>query len=232
MNGCLAVDAKGKSGGLAFLWKDGAKVTIQSYSKYHGDASIGMEDGMKVRFIGFYGHTDSIEKKQAWDMLRRIKNTVREGWMVGGDFNAILNANENEGWRRKPKVAMDEFRELLEELNLVDIKTRGSGFIKERLDCFLVSDDIVNNMPFIKTTVVRQSKSDHDAILMDTVGSKPREQGGDPKHWFRYDTCWSKEKEAEEIVSSIWSRRDGKFIERIEEVRERLGPWQYNLSKL
>ncbi|KAK5843385.1 hypothetical protein PVK06_005841 [Gossypium arboreum] len=52
---------------------------------------INMNDGEKFRFTRFYGQTDPSLRQQSGDMLRRVKSTVNEGWIVGGDFNAILN---------------------------------------------------------------------------------------------------------------------------------------------
>ncbi|KAA3481340.1 reverse transcriptase [Gossypium australe] len=118
MERCLAVSAEGKNGCLALMWKEGNKVTIQNYSKYHIDSLVKMEDGTDIRFTGFYGQADPTLRNQAWDMLRRIKSNI-----VGGDFNAILNNVEKDGGRRKPQNLMNDFRELLEELTLVDIKT-------------------------------------------------------------------------------------------------------------
>ncbi|PPD79155.1 hypothetical protein GOBAR_DD23915 [Gossypium barbadense] len=238
MEGCLAVSSEGKSGGMALMWRDGVGVTIQNYSKYHIDSVVCMEDGEKFRFTGFYGQTESSLRNQAWDMLRRVKSKVNEGWIVGGDFNAILNDAEKEGGRRKPMALVDEFKDILVELSLTDVKTcngwftwtnnrEGNRLIKERLDRFVISDDIMERMPFLASFVVRQSKSDHEAILIDLYGSQPKQQGYDPKVWFRYDRCWAKEREARDIISNIWLNRGTNLLEKMELIRERLGPWQH-----
>ncbi|KAA3462544.1 LINE-1 reverse transcriptase isogeny [Gossypium australe] len=171
MDGCMAVNAEGKSSGLALMWRERVKVTIQNYSKYHIDSLVNIEDGEIIKFTGFYGHFDPILKKHAWDILKRVKRTVRKGWIVGGDFNAIRNNAEKEGGRRKPRNSMDEFCEFLEELSLTDVKTKkgwftwsnnreGNGLVKERLDRLLVSDGIINKMPFLNTSVIHQSIED------------------------------------------------------------------------
>lgn len=94
---------------------------------------------------------------------------------------------------------MDDFREVVEELSLVDLKTEkgwfawvnirnGNVIVNERLDRFMISANIVANFPFIDT-MGRQSKSDHDAIFLDTMGRKPNECSRDPGLRFRYDVC-------------------------------------------
>ncbi|KAK5833737.1 hypothetical protein PVK06_017591 [Gossypium arboreum] len=221
MKGCLAVSLEGKSGDLALLWRDIMNVSAQNYLKYHIDSL-----------------TDPSLRQQSWDILRRVKSKVDEGWIVGGDFNTILNCSEKEGGRRKPKTLMDEFCDILEVLNLTDVKTcngwftwtnnRDSDrFIKERLDRFVVSGIFLEKMPFLTSYIVRQSKSDHEAIMMDTDGSKPQEERADHRVWFRYDTCWAKEQEFKDIIMSIWSKEDHNMLEKMKLTRDKLGPWQY-----
>lgn len=123
MEGCLAVSSEGKSGGLALMWREGMSVTVQNYSKFHIDSLVSMDDSESFRFISFYGQTDSCLRQQSWDMLRKVKSTINEEWIVGGDFNAILNDSEKEGGRRKLKTSMDDFCDILEELSLTDVKT-------------------------------------------------------------------------------------------------------------
>ncbi|PPS12817.1 hypothetical protein GOBAR_AA07819 [Gossypium barbadense] len=148
MEGCMAVNAEGNSGGLALMWREGVKVTVQNHSKHHIDS-----------LVCFYGQADPNLRKQSWDMIRKVKSTVKEGWIVGGDFNVILNNAEKEGGRRKPKSSMNDFCDILEEMLLVDVKTRngwftwtnnreGSNLIKERLDRFLISEDIIEKNAF------------------------------------------------------------------------------------
>ncbi|KAG4109648.1 hypothetical protein ERO13_1Z049493v2 [Gossypium hirsutum] len=197
MEGCLAVDSAGKGGGLALLWRDGLDVSVQNYSNFHIDSLVRPENEDVLRFTGFYGQTASRSRQQAWDILRRVHHKVNEGWIVGGDFNAILNLSEKEGGRSKPKVLMEDFCNILEELKLTDIKPcngwftwtnnrEGDRLVKERLDRFFASDVILDKFPFLAFYVVRQSRSDHEAILIDTEGSKPnRERTGHKACHFR-----------------------------------------------
>ncbi|KAL1102029.1 hypothetical protein V6Z11_D05G336100 [Gossypium hirsutum] len=110
---------------------------------------------------------------------------MKDGLWV--DFNDILNNAKKEGGRKKPKTLMDEFANFLDELNLFDVKTYNgwytwtnnrevNGLVKERLDRFIVSKAGMERLPFLTSYIVRQSKSDHEDILMDTDGRKPKEK--------------------------------------------------------
>lgn len=71
--------AEGKSGGLALLWKEGVKVSVQNYTKYHIDSLVSLDDGMMLWITVFYGQADSNLRKQLWDMLTRVKRMINEG---------------------------------------------------------------------------------------------------------------------------------------------------------
>ncbi|MFQ6659288.1 hypothetical protein Gotur_028236 [Gossypium turneri] len=167
-----------KIGGLALMWRDGMNVSIQNYFKHHIDSMVKLENNKTIRVTGFYGHAIPKHRSSSWDILRRVGESVREEWVVGGDFNAILNNAEKEGGRRGVRAQMNEFKDVMDEMALVDIKPDSGWFtwvnnrnegslIKERLDRFLTSVSVVENFPFIATKVVRQTQSDHDAIILD-----------------------------------------------------------------
>ncbi|PPD94156.1 hypothetical protein GOBAR_DD08819 [Gossypium barbadense] len=163
-----------------------------------------------------------------------VGSSVREAWVVGGDFNSIINDVEKEGAQRKSRATREEFKDVLEELSLIDIKTdkgwftwvnnwNGNNMVKERLDRLLISANAIDNFPFLVTIVVRQTNLDHDAILMDTLRHKPRENFKDPRLFFKYDVCWAKEKEAKDIIKKAWNSNDTNIIEKLEKVRVELG---------
>ncbi|TYH19510.1 hypothetical protein ES288_A05G357600v1 [Gossypium darwinii] len=208
MEGCLAVDSAGKSGGLALLWRDGLDVLVQNYSNFHIDSLVRLENEDVLRFTGFYGQTASRSRQQAWDILRRVHHKVNEGWIVGGDFKAILNLSEKEGG--------------------VTNNREGDRLVKERLDRFVASDVILDKFPFLASYVVRQSRSDHEAILIDTEGSKPNRERTGHKAWFRYDTCWAGEQELKDLISSIWEKEESNMLAKMDMTRDKLGPWQFS----
>ncbi|PPD76926.1 hypothetical protein GOBAR_DD26155 [Gossypium barbadense] len=91
MQNGLFVSSEGRSGGLALMWRDGVDVAIQNYYKYHIDSLVRLENYNNVRFTRFYGHVNPNLRSSSWDMLRRVCGSVREDWVVGRVFNAILN---------------------------------------------------------------------------------------------------------------------------------------------
>ncbi|PPS07755.1 hypothetical protein GOBAR_AA12887 [Gossypium barbadense] len=214
----LTVNSEGRSGGLALMWKEGTKVSIQSFSKHHIDSIVNLENNKNMRVTGFYGHANPSFRNSSWDILRRV-----------GDLK--------EGGRRGVRAQMNEFKAVMDDLALVDIKPdsgwftwvnnrSGGGLVKERIDRFLSSVSLVENFPFIATKMVRQSQSDHDAILLDLWGRRPKDHPNDPRLSFKFDVCWAGDREAKKIIGSAWNRDDIDYGEKIERVRSELGYWQ------
>ncbi|MBA0601290.1 hypothetical protein Gorai_004471 [Gossypium raimondii] len=64
----------------------------------------------------------------------RVGRSVKDDWVMGGNLNTIINEAEKEGGRRKSRVTMEEFRDVIKELTLVDIKTDKGLFTWETKD--------------------------------------------------------------------------------------------------
>ncbi|KAK5775685.1 hypothetical protein PVK06_043607 [Gossypium arboreum] len=75
-----------------------------------------------MHVTGFYGHVNQNLRSNSWDRLRKVGDSVREDWVVGGDFNAILNDTKKEGGHRGVRMHMNDFKEVMDNLTLVDIK--------------------------------------------------------------------------------------------------------------
>ncbi|MBA0826247.1 hypothetical protein Goarm_011118 [Gossypium armourianum] len=200
MDGCLAVNTNGKSGGLVMIWKEGTKVEIINYSSNHIDSLIHLENDNPIRFMGFYGKVNPNKRHSSWNMLRSVGKSVKEKWIIGGDFNAIL---EN----------------VVDEFSMVDLKTNngwftgvnnreGTTMVKERLDHFLMSSNGVASFLFIENKVICWSSSDHDAIVLDTKGRKPRDRIRDPRLNFRY--------EAKKNIKDAWQKGSTDIMGKIE----------------
>lgn len=125
--------------------------------------------------------------------------SVKEDWIVGGEFNAIINDTEK-GGRRKSRATIKDVRDVLEELALVVLKIdrgwftwvnncQGNKLVNERLDRVLMSANGNNKFPFLLTNVIRQANSDHDVVVLDTMGWKPKVDINDLRLSFKCYIC-------------------------------------------
>ncbi|XVF87929.1 hypothetical protein PTKIN_Ptkin19aG0008200 [Pterospermum kingtungense] len=58
MYGLMAVDAIGRSGGLAMMWKEDIDLKLMSYLKFHIDMEVADNQHNEWRLTGFYGEPD------------------------------------------------------------------------------------------------------------------------------------------------------------------------------
>ncbi|PPR85704.1 hypothetical protein GOBAR_AA34990 [Gossypium barbadense] len=194
-----AVNAEGKCGRLVMMWKESNQVEIPTYSSNHIDALVHLKNESPIHFTGFYGNADPNRRQSSWNMLKRVGQTVTGKWIIEGDFNAILDEAEKDGGRRKPKALMEDFRTIVDELAVVDLKTDNGWFtsvnnressarVKERLDRFLI---------------------------LDTKGRRPRDGPMDPRLCFRYEVCWDRNEAAKMIIKGVWQRGNQDIMEKI-----------------
>ncbi|KAA3474840.1 reverse transcriptase [Gossypium australe] len=65
------------------------------------------EDNKKLRFTGFYGAPDVREKAVTLELLRTLGRNNSLPWLVGGDFNDILFADEKQEKRPEWKLSIE-----------------------------------------------------------------------------------------------------------------------------
>lgn len=53
--------------------------------------------------------------------------------------------------------------------------------------------------------VIQQANSNHNAIILDTMGRKPKEEWRDPRLMFRYDECRGMDTDAKKVTKKAWS---------------------------
>lgn len=80
---------------MALLWKEGVDVRIQTHSRNHINAFIDSVECGQIRFIGFYGFPKLHMRSESWNILLTASNLVREDWVIGGDFNEIIDDAKN-----------------------------------------------------------------------------------------------------------------------------------------
>ena len=71
---------------------------LLTYSQRHIDAIV-KEDGGKKRwrFIGFYDNPETCKWEELWTLIRNLSSRCDLPWVIIGDFNELLHANEKEG---------------------------------------------------------------------------------------------------------------------------------------
>ena len=57
-------------GGLALLWSNDVKISINNYSRFHIDGDISDGAGVSWSFTGFYGDPVTANRVHSWQLLK------------------------------------------------------------------------------------------------------------------------------------------------------------------
>ncbi|CAM8976493.1 unnamed protein product [Rhodiola kirilowii] len=210
---CFSVPARGKSGGLALLWKAELEVTVLNFSFHHIDFIV--HSTAPFRATLFYGAPKATDRTRGWALIRKLKSLSDLPWCLLGDFNEILRYSDTtrNAWRRH--TFMIQFRSVLAECNLSEIGFKGSRFTytnrrkgAEETRCHLdrVVADLKWKEMFPDAFVYHISTfhSDHCPIqlcLSTMVINRSR--------LFRFEFMWTRDQRVREVISKHWASSAG-----------------------
>lgn len=85
---------------------------------------VGEED---IKFTMVYAKCNRLDRLILWDELREASDTNRP-WIVGGDFNVILNIDEKKGGSGVDLRAIQDFRECIIDSGISEIAFEGEQY--------------------------------------------------------------------------------------------------------
>ncbi|KAK3219657.1 hypothetical protein Dsin_013627 [Dipteronia sinensis] len=159
--------------------------------------------------VGFCNvYADSIESSRniLWNDIVSILNSFPLSWVVGGDFNSVLDPLERIGVSSN-LGSIRNFNSFVLRAKIFDIPLQGMEFTWSnfrdtvawsRLDRFLISPVLLSRIPQLRQRGLPRSVSDHNPIVMDT----PKiDWGPSPFHFFN---VWREDKKMMDDVRSGW----------------------------
>ena len=120
-----------------------------------------------------YGPPRAEQKVSFLDLLVVIKDISDDKpWILGGDFNLIMNLEEKKGGIRNLNLASVYFNVLIDTLDLIDVRTSNGIFawnnkkVGDRgiacwLDLFLIYESIMLARGELRAVVLPPTASDH-----------------------------------------------------------------------
>ncbi|XP_058741383.1 uncharacterized protein LOC131613755 [Vicia villosa] len=210
---CFVIDVDGRSGGLAVLWKNSNKCSVQNFT--HNFINIHVKDDNKGewRLTCYYGYPERNRRRQAWDMLREISSMSSLPWCIIGDFNDMLSQQDKHGIHPHPNWLCNGFRDTVSDYNLVDIPLEGHQYtwvmsrgtdrmVEERLDRALANTSWLELSPSAKLVNLITTHSDHSPILLSCDPALQYRR----HHAFRFENCWLEEEDIEDVVRHGWQQ--------------------------
>ncbi|XP_062028884.1 uncharacterized protein LOC133744870 [Rosa rugosa] len=238
MLNCEAVFSAGQFGGLAIFWVDGLDVRFRSKSRHHIDLEITETDGsgLRWRLTCFYGHPMTAQRHCTWSLLRDLSEESQLPWVVVGDFNELLHAQEKEGGDVRREGQMQLFRDALTHSELVDLGFFGAPFtwkvpgMRCPLDRGVAMTSWLDIFPAARVDHLSPIHGDHIPILLG-VWQRPMQAVARRRRLFRFESHWTQNEGSMGAVRAGWECRSEGFpmfqaVQKIRNTRYSLNDWQ------
>ncbi|XP_074300217.1 uncharacterized protein LOC141631449 [Silene latifolia] len=229
----VAVNSVGRSGGLAFIWRDDVRCSLRSTSVHHMDIDVEMGE-IKCRITGFYGWRTVQDMYLSWELLRLLASELMGPWMCVGDYNEVIYSNEMRGEERA-QWQMNNFRDVVDECELRDISYEGYEFTfdngqsgddnrQSRTNKAMATDAWFDLFPYGRLFHLNREWSNH-APLKVVFDGRIREEGGSRRK-FRFEHVWVGEEGCEATTKRAWERDDSDVLATIDSYARDLQKWK------
>ncbi|PWA88198.1 endonuclease/exonuclease/phosphatase family protein [Artemisia annua] len=163
--------ARGRSGGIISIWDLAMFIKTNIWCDDHFiivQCKWTNSDYMYF-MINIYGPHDTRTKATLWNLLRTFIQTHNGKVYVVWDLNKVRDESECYGSTFSQSEA-DCFNSFIEMTNLVEMPMGGrrftwmnkSGTKMSKLDHFILSESIINEIQDLKATVLERGRSDHN----------------------------------------------------------------------
>ncbi|XP_074344504.1 uncharacterized protein LOC141683655 [Apium graveolens] len=131
-SGFFAVDAVGRTGGLAVLWESNISCTVIGSSRNYIDMHILEKNIPSWRLTCYYGFPEIAHHQEAWNLLRQLAQINSLPWCIFGDFNDLLYASDKSGNHPHPQGLLEGFRTAVQECSLTELELIGGMYTWEK----------------------------------------------------------------------------------------------------
>ncbi|XP_075086347.1 uncharacterized protein LOC142169050 [Nicotiana tabacum] len=161
-----------------------------------------------------YAKCTENERRELWSSLEEIHTHINGPWCIGGDFNVILDPEENKGGNPHRMRISFEFSSCMDNCEVVDLGFVGPRFtwcnnwrarkrIWKRLNRVFVND--LWTQPFQNNMVKHLARTglDHKPLL---IKCQKEPQAG--VKYFKFLNFWDEQPSFMNLVEEGWSTQD------------------------
>ncbi|KAK8473899.1 hypothetical protein V6N11_014368 [Hibiscus sabdariffa] len=204
------VEPIGLAGGLSLWWSKDIQIKILGYRKHYIDAEIAVNGEPNWFGTFIYGPSYKEQKKEFWELLKKLRNGQGDKWLVIGDSNVVTSQDEKLGGLPFNPNDANSFFDFVDSQGLIDMTISGGTFtwsnqrstdeaILEKLDRVLCSPEW--NILFPKAVAMLDIAmgSDHAPVIIHLQGLKKKY-----KKEFKFESKWLLEGDCKPTVQSSW----------------------------
>nr|XP_009597573.1 uncharacterized protein LOC104093526 [Nicotiana tomentosiformis] len=175
----------------------------------HGTVKL-LHSNKEFQFSAVYGLHNVQDRKSLWDMLRDMEGQIMGPWLIMGDFNTILGAEDRVHGREVQDHETKDFRALMEDCSLTELPTVGKSYtwtnshVYSRIDRAIVNDNWKINMPPLQVHIMNSLFSDHSPLGIEVEGSCDKK-----KRHFKFYNCMEDHPDFGKIVEDNWGLHEG-----------------------
>ncbi|KAL4335546.1 hypothetical protein GQ457_07G011820 [Hibiscus cannabinus] len=225
------VEARGFRGGIWILWKSAVDVKFLYLSNQYIHMEV-MENGMSspVFVTAVYGSPSIQFRKHLWSQLEDLDPGPAKPWVLGGDFNAISNAEDRRGGSLSRSGISKGFSDFIFDTGVVDVPFRGprftwfQGLLYQRLDRVLMNSKWACS--FLDSVVWHLEKigSDHRPLLLQSCLSiRPTVERP-----FRYVFAWHEHPGFRNELLRSWDQ-GANILDNLQHCRDNLAVWNESI---
>ncbi|KAH9696901.1 reverse transcriptase domain-containing protein [Citrus sinensis] len=211
------VEANGFSGGIWVLWRDFFDVEVALNHNQFIHLKISAHNVTQAWVTAVYASPNSSRRHELWQELNCIARSMHDPWLVGGDFNSILYAEEKRGGSQLGTGICPLFNSWFHANKMVDLPFSGPWFtwvrgsLSKRLDHVLSNKDWILKFDNYSVTNLPRVDSDHRPVL---VRFERNGRGMGSIKPFRFLAAWMTDNRP---LSSLY-RLETKLKKKLEEV--------------
>ncbi|XP_074290531.1 uncharacterized protein LOC141617247 [Silene latifolia] len=211
---------------ICFLDYDAQYIHMKVYDKHTNGIFF---------FTVIYAFNGISDRESLWNNLRKIKPSSSIPWLLGGDFNCVLQGEERLGGTFNMAEA-DPFQKCIDDCEVMDIHTSGSFYtwnnkqppetrVYNRLDRVFVNQGWTVQYPDLFANFLPEGLFDHSPCVIGRT-----DRGQHRNRPFKYFNMWSLSPEFLSCVSSVWNQSmEGTKMYRITQTLKML---KYELKKI
>eukprot|EP00253_Pinus_taeda_P016222 PITA_16222 len=214
-----AIDAEGHLGGLAIGVREGRLQINSLWGMAHvlGMEVFSLEMGFPFLVLNIDGPCQG--RESFWKNLLSISLLKDRSLILGGDLNFSIGNAEAWGPSAREDPLSDFFANTLLSHKLIDVnlikvkptwrnRRAGEGRVANRLDRFLISEDMTVSIPMFRQWVGEGGNSDHFPIIMEF--QKPPLKPTAP---FKFNASWLQEESYNILFRDTWRHPDSSSSE-------------------